>query len=184
MIYTLDQPQLFARICGYFGAIGYTIVDAKIHTTRHGYALDTFQIMGSAASPGYREMIALIEHDLASALLAQDALAAPFRGRISRQLRHFPIQAEVHIQPDERGQYHLLSITAGDRPGLLYSMALVLARYGLNLHTAKVVTLGGRAEDVFVLSGTALDNPRAVLLLEQDLLETLTPEPMPRAANA
>ena len=184
MIYTPDQPQLFARICGYFGAIGYTIVDAKVHTTRNGYALDTFQIMGSTTSPGYREMIALIEHDLASALLAQDVLAGPVRGRISRQLRHFPIQAEVHIRPDERGQYHLLSITAGDRPGLLYSVALVLARYGLNLHMAKVVTLGGRAEDVFVLSGTALDNPRAVLLLEQDLLETLTPETMPRFVNA
>ncbi|OFZ96654.1 MAG: [protein-PII] uridylyltransferase [Betaproteobacteria bacterium RIFCSPLOWO2_02_FULL_62_17] len=184
MIYTLDQPQLFARICGYFGAIGFNIVDAKIHTTRNGYALDTFQVMGGKTSPGYREMITLIEHDLASVLLAQEALAAPLRGRISRQLRHFPIQAEVHIQPDDRGQFHLLSITAGDRPGLLYSMALVLARYGVNLHMAKVVTLGGRAEDVFVLSGAALQNPRAVLLLEQDLLETLTPEPMPRAANA
>ena len=184
MIYTLDQPQLFARICGYFGTIGYTIVDAKIHTTRNGYALDTFQIMGATNSPGYREMIALIEHDLAAALLAQDVLAGPVRGRISRQLRHFPIQAEVHIRPDDRGQYHLLSITAGDRPGLLYSTALVLARYGLNLHMAKVVTLGGRAEDVFVLSGTALDNPRAVLLLEQDLLDTLTPEQIPRFAGA
>ena len=184
MIYTLDQPQLFARICGYFGAVGYTIVDAKIHTTRNGYALDTFQIMGATNLPGYRDMIALIEHDLAAALLAQDSLPGPIRGRISRQLRHFPIQAEVYIQPDERGQYHLLSITAGDRPGLLYSMALVLARYGLNLHMAKVVTLGERAEDVFVLSGTALSNPRAVLLLEQDLLETLTPESVPRYANA
>jgi [protein-PII] uridylyltransferase len=180
MIYSLDQPQLFARICGYFGSIGYTIVDAKIHTTRHGYAMDTFQIMGVTTSPGYRDMIALIEHDLAETLVEQKALARPAKGRISRQLRHFPIQPEVHISPDERGQYHVLSITAGDRPGLLYSISLVFARYGLNLHMAKVVTLGGRAEDVFALSGSALDNPRAVLLLEQELLEILTPDPIPQ----
>ena len=184
MIYVKDQAGLFARICGYFGAKGYNIVDAKIHTTRHGYALDTFQIMGAVNTPGYREMIALIEYDLRSKLVTQDPLSKAIRGRISRQLRHFPIQAEVNIRADERGQYHLLSITAGDRPGLLHSIAIVLEQYGVNLHMAKIVTLGGRAEDVFVLSGASLDNPRAVLLLEQDLLETLTPEPLPRLAHA
>ena len=183
MIYVRDQPQLFARICGYFGAMGYNIIDAKIHTTRHGYALDTFQIMGGIDS-GYREMIALIEHQLTSNLISQEPLAKALRGRISRQLRHFPIQPEVHIRPDEKGQYHMLSITAGDRPGLLHNIAIVLGRYGVNLHMAKVVTLGERAEDVFVLSGTALENPRAVLLLEQDLLETMAPEITPRLAHA
>ena len=183
MIYVKDQPQLFARLCGYFGAMGYNIVDAKIHTTRHGYALDTFQIMGGVES-GYREMIALIEHQLTASLVSQEPLARAVRGRISRQLRHFPIQAEVHIRPDEKGQYHLLSITAGDRPGLLHSIAIVLGRYGVNLHMAKVVTLGERAEDVFVVSGSALENPRAVLLLEQDLLETLNLDPVPRMAAA
>ena len=184
MIYVKDQARLFARICAYFGAMGYNIVDAKIHTTRHGYALDTFQIMGAVNTPAYREMIAQIESELRSKLIAQDPLEKPVRGRISRQLRHFPIQAEVNIRADEKGQYHLLSITAGDRPGLLHSIAIVLDRYGVNLHMAKVVTLGGRAEDVFVLSGATLDNSRAVLLLEQDLLETLTSEPLPRVANA
>ena len=41
MIYTRDQRDLFARICGFFERIGFNIVEAKIHTTRHGYALDT-----------------------------------------------------------------------------------------------------------------------------------------------
>ncbi|MFM9968941.1 MAG: [protein-PII] uridylyltransferase [Burkholderiales bacterium] len=184
MIYIKDQAQLFARICAYFGAIGQSIVDAKIHTTRNGYALDTFQIMAATHSPGYRELIANIERDLCVNLQSSAPVVKAVRGRISRQLRHFPIQAEVQIRPDEKGQYHLLSITAGDRPGLLHSIAIILARYGVNLHMAKVVTLGGRAEDVFVLSGAALDNSRAVLLLEQDLLETLTPEPAPRLAHA
>ena len=45
-----------------------------------------------------------------------EPLRTPARGRISRQLKHLPIQPEVSIRPDERGQYQLLSITAGDRP--------------------------------------------------------------------
>jgi [protein-PII] uridylyltransferase len=173
MVYTPDRPKLFARICGFLGSSGCNIVDAKIHTTRHGYALDTFQVMGTARTPHYREMIALIEHDLAPALAPEAPFPPPIRGRISRQLKHFPIQPEVHIRPDERGQYHLLSIVAGDRPGLLYNVARIFGQYGVSLHTAKIATLGERAEDVFVVSGEALDNPRAVLLLEQDLLEIL-----------
>jgi [protein-PII] uridylyltransferase len=92
---------------------------------------------------------------------------------VSRQLKHFPIRPEVNIRPDERGQYHLVSITAGDRPGLLYSTARVLGQYGLNLHTAKIVTLGERAEDVFLVSGPALASTKAVLMFEQDLLAAL-----------
>jgi [protein-PII] uridylyltransferase len=173
MIYTKDQRDLFARICGYFGSINYNIIDAKIHTTRHGHALDTFQVMDAARAPQYREMIALIEHDLAQRIELEEPLGAPAQGRVSRQLKHFPITPEVHIRPDERGQYHLLSITSGDRPGLLYRIARTFSQYGLNLQSAKVVTLGERAEDVFLVSGPVLGNPRAVLLLEQDLLESL-----------
>jgi [protein-PII] uridylyltransferase len=173
MIYTKDQPALFARICGYFESIGYSIADAKIHTTRHGYALDTFLVLGTGPSPHYREMISLIEHDLAERLVRQAPLGPPTRGRISRQLKHFPITPEVHVRPDEKGSYYSLSITAGDRPGLLYAIARVFSKHHLELHTAKIVTLGERAEDVFVVSGHELGNSRTMLQLEQELLEAL-----------
>jgi [protein-PII] uridylyltransferase len=62
---------------------------------------------------------------------------------------------------------------AGDRPGLLYGIARVFNRYHVDLHTAKIVTLGERAEDVFVVSGEALAKPKTVLQLEQDLLAAL-----------
>jgi [protein-PII] uridylyltransferase len=175
MIYVRDQRDLFARICGFFGAIGYNIVDAKVHTTRHGYALDTFQVMAAGNTPHYRDMINLIEHDLAEQLEKNAPLPPPPQVRMSRQLRHFPISPEVHILPDERGQYHALSIVAGDRPGLLYAIARVLGKYGISLHTAKIVTLGERAEDVFRISGETLASPKTVLHLEQDLLEALRP---------
>lgn len=173
LIYAPDQQGLFARICGFFGATGYNIVDARIHTTRHGYALDTFLVMGSGQSPHHREMIAYIEHELSAVMEAQAPLTKPVHGRVSRQVKHFPIDPEVHIRPDERGLYYLLSITAGDRPGLLYSIACVLAEYELSVHTARIVTLGERVEDVFVISGSALESPKEVIALETELLGAL-----------
>jgi [protein-PII] uridylyltransferase len=79
----------------------------------------------------------------------------------------------VDIRPDERGAYHVLSLVASDRPGLLYDVARILARYRMNLQTARVNTLGDRVEDVFLISGGALTDSRAVLNLEQDLLKAL-----------
>jgi len=114
-----------------------------------------------------------LEQELAERLERRTPLAAPARGRVSRQLKHFPITPEVHIRPDEKGEYCLVSIAAGDRPGLLYGIARVFSQYHIDLHTAKIVTLGERAEDVFVVSGEALANSRTVLQLEQDLLAAL-----------
>jgi [protein-PII] uridylyltransferase len=77
------------------------------------------------------------------------------------------------LRPDERGQFHLLSIAAHDRAGLLYAIANVLARYRINLHTAKIMTLGERVEDVFLVDGAVLSNARKQVQLETDLLEAL-----------
>jgi [protein-PII] uridylyltransferase len=176
MIYVRDQKDLFARICGYFGSIGFSIVDAKIYTTRHGFALDTFQVMDVGNVPHPRDMISKIEEELAAWLADQVPLPPSIRGRVSRRVKHFPIAPEVRIVPDEKGQYHSLSITAGDRTGLLYAIALVLSRYDISLHNAKIVTLGERAEDVLVVSGPVLSNPKMVLQFETDLLEALRPQ--------
>ncbi len=173
VIYVPDQRQLFARICGYFGSLGFSIVDAKVYTTRHGYALDTFQILDTGSVVHPRDMIAQIEKDLAEWLARQVPLPLSTQGRVSRRVKHFPITPEVRLVPDEKGQYYSLSVTAGDRPGLLYAIARVLSRYDVNLHTAKIATLGERAEDVFVVSGAALANSKTALQLETELIEAL-----------
>lgn len=173
-VYTRDQADLFARICGYFDRKSFSILDAKIHTTRHGYALDTFEITDPDSAQHYRDIIALVEHELASHLQHDGPLPEPTRGRLSRQSRSFPIKPRVDLRPDERGQYYLMSVSANDRTGLLYAIARVLARHGVSLHTARINTLGERVEDVFLIDGTRLaENSKLQLRLETDLLDAL-----------
>ncbi|MCH5814801.1 hypothetical protein MMB00_24500, partial [Salmonella enterica] len=62
LVYAPDRPDLFARICGYLDSAGFNILDAKIHTTRRNYALDTFQITTPPGGPHYRDLIALVEN--------------------------------------------------------------------------------------------------------------------------
>jgi [protein-PII] uridylyltransferase len=177
MAYTLDQRYLFARLVGFFSRAGYSIMDAKIHTTRHGYALDSFMLQDvsgrDSGRDGDRSMISYIEHELTARLTRQIPPEAPASGRISRQVKHFPIQPQVTIQPDEKGVLFVLSVSASDRTGLLYTVAMALARHDANLHTAKIVTLGERVEDTFLISGGDLGNSAGRIKLETELLEQL-----------
>ncbi len=173
MVYTQDRPYLFARICNFFARMSYNIMEAKIHTTQHGYALDSFLVMDANNSKTvYRDVMNYIEYELAQQLADSTPPAAPNVGRVSRQLKHFPIVPQVGIARDEKGQ-HILSIVAGDRPGLLARIAYLLAKHHIELRSAKINTLGSRAEDTFWISGEVLDRPQEVDELRAALQQQL-----------
>jgi [protein-PII] uridylyltransferase len=173
LVYTPDQPDLFARICGYFDQAGFSILDAKVHTSRNGYALDTFQVVSSMLPEHNRELISMVESELQHTIEQAGPLPAPSRGRVSRRVKSFPIAPRVHLAPDEKAQRWLLSISASDRVGLLYSVARVLARHHINLQLAKVSTLGERVEDTFLIDGAELQQNRLQIEIETELLEAL-----------
>ncbi|MGP1613653.1 MAG: hypothetical protein ACTS5Y_01075, partial [Pollutimonas bauzanensis] len=77
------------------------------------------------------------------------------------------------LQPDERSTSWRLSVTSADRPGLLYSLARVFAANSVSLKMAKILTLGDRVEDIFIIEGDVLGHPRAQLQFERDILATL-----------
>ena len=173
LVYTADQPDLFARICGYFDQGDFSILDARIHTARNGYALDTFQVVTTGLQDHYREMTAMVEAELARVIAQGGPLPEPSRGRLSRRVKSFPVTPRVSLKPDEKAQRWLLSISASDQAGLLYKVARVLARHRINLQLAKVNTLGERVDDVFLVDGPELQNNRAQIAIETELLGVL-----------
>ncbi len=173
LVYTPDQPDLFARICGYFDQAGFSILDARIHTAKNGYALDTFQVVTSMLPEHYRELVSMVESELEQTIARAGPLPPPSRGRVSRRVKSFPIAPRVHLTPDERAQRWILTVSASDRVGLLYSIARVLARHKINLQLAKVSTLGERVEDTFLVDGPELQQNRKQIAIETELLEAL-----------
>ena len=173
LVYTRDQPDLFARICGYFDHGGFSIQDARVHTARNGYALDTFQVVTSSMPDQYRELTSMVENGLGAAIAETGPLRLPGKGRVSRRVRSFPIAPRVTLRPDEKAQRWLLNITASDRVGLLYSVARVLARHHINLQLAKIATLGERVDDTFLIDGPQLQHNRAQIEVETELLQAL-----------
>ena len=174
LVYTRDQSDLFARICGYFDQAGFSILDARIHTSKTGYALDTFQVVSSSdLGDHYRELINMLEAGLSQSVAQAGPLPTPTRGRVSRRVKSFPIAPRVTLRPDEKAQNWLLNISASDRLGLLYCVARVLARHQIEVQLAKVATLGERVEDTFLIHGPQLQHNRAQIEIETELLDAL-----------
>jgi [protein-PII] uridylyltransferase len=205
LVYAPDMSDLFARICGYFDNAGFSVLDAKVHTSRaaagppqgrtapprgagdevavgapsDGYGLDTFQLVHPQIDEGdqtaYRDLISLVETQLVGALTHTGPLPEPRRGRVSRRVKSFPVTPRVTLRPDERAQRWILSVSASDRTGLLYAIARVLAKHRINLLLAKISTLGERVEDTFLVDGPPLQHNRTQLAIESDLLDALAP---------
>lgn len=174
MVYSPDQPYLFARICEFFERMNYNIMEAKIHTTQHGYALDSFLVMDAGNDvTAYRDVMNYIEYELEQLLLMTELPSSPKIGRVSRQQKHFPITPEITIIQDEKGN-HQLSIIAGDRPGLLARIAHVLTRNGIAIRSAKINTLGARAEDTFWIAGPTLSQAQTFSSLRLELEKNLS----------
>jgi [protein-PII] uridylyltransferase len=174
MLYAPDREALFARICSVFDRMSYSVAEAKIYTTLHGYALDSFQLFDNTRQPAhYRDLLNYIEFELKERLASDAPLKPPVRARISRQLKHFPMTPQIELKPDQTAGYYVLSVVTGDRQGLLYAIAYVFVQHAITLHAARINTLGERAEDTFSISGAALADPERSAAFTHELMTQL-----------
>ena len=177
MVFAPDQTDLFARICGYFDKTGFSILDARIHNTKSGNALDTFQVTSPHVAEQHREYVGMIEAELSALINKKSTLPQAHMGRLSRRVKSFPMPARVDLRPDDKAQHWLLTISASDRTGLLYGVARTLALHSVSVELSKITTLGERVEDTFLVSGEALLSQKSRIALETELLNVLNESP-------
>lgn len=181
MVYAPDADDLFVRICRYFDHHALSVQDARIYTTQHGWALDNFIVLLPQHEKDYRSYASLVEHGLDQQLKLSPACGTEHisqpdaRGIRSRRSRAFPLLPEVQLERSTADSTAWkLSISAADRPGLLHSLAKVFVAHHVNLKTAKILTLGDRVEDLFILTGQSLEEDNVRLQLELSVLDTLS----------
>lgn len=170
LVYSPERADLFARVTGVFERMGLSIVEARLHTTRDAHNLFVFLVMDPGREAGsYRDILPIVEHDLLGALQTDAPLPPPLKGRVSRQVRHFPISPEINLRSGDNPRLRILTVIAADQPGLLSRVAQVLLSHAVAVHSAKVNTLRERAEDSFLVSGPGLGDAQLVAQLEQAL---------------
>ncbi|HEY4975037.1 MAG TPA: hypothetical protein VII41_15595, partial [Steroidobacteraceae bacterium] len=153
MIYAPHRRHGFARATAVLDQLGLNILDARITSVGNGFSLDSYHVLeddGSAITD--RERLMEIEQALWGSLQRPEEAPLAVSRRATRQMRVFKTPTQIAITVDERNRRSVLELTAGDRPGLLCDVGKVLWEERVDLHAAKVSTLGERAEDVFYLT--------------------------------
>jgi [protein-PII] uridylyltransferase len=186
-VYAPDHPGLFYRIAGGISLVGANILDARIHTTRDGMALDNLVVQtpsGQALEPRARDRLAQTVRDAAS---GQVRLAEQLAARPLPRARADVFRVEPNVLVDNRAsnRYTVIEVHALDRPALLYGITRALFDAKLSISSAHIATYGERAVDVFYvtdLTGQKIDNPARLKALQKRLLAVASGEEARAAA--
>ena len=152
-IYTRDQPNLFATTVAVFDRMNLDVQDARIITATKDFSLDTYVVLdrfGTLVTDAEREKT--VREALINALSDSNNYPGLLQRIIPRQLRHFDIQNTVDITLNEALQQNMVEISTLDHPGLLAKIGGLFMMQGLDIHSAKIATLGERAEDIFFVT--------------------------------
>ncbi len=154
-IYAGDHPGLFYRIAGAIHLAGANVIDARIHTTRDGMAIDNLLVQDPFGQPfdeddRMKRLGIAIEDSLAHRNKMADRLAAkpPARTRADA----FVIEPAALIDNRASNRYTVIEANARDRPALLYALANALFQAKVMIHSAHIATYGERAVDVFYVT--------------------------------
>jgi [protein-PII] uridylyltransferase len=176
-VYASDHPGLFYRIAGAIHLAGGSIIDARIHTTRDGMALDNFLVQDPFGGPfdergRLQRLCAAIEEALVNRTALTERLTAKPLPRIRADA--FPIAPNVLIDNRASNRFTVIEVNARDRPALLYALAYALFQSKVTIHSAHIATYGERAVDVFYVTdllGAKITQPARLKGLEKRLLE-------------
>jgi [protein-PII] uridylyltransferase len=187
-VYAADHPGLFYRIAGAIHVAGGNIIDARIHTTRDGMAVDNFLVQDpfgrSFDDPERLTRLRLaIDDALANRTRLADRLAAKPLPRIRADA--FDIEPVVLIDNKASNRFTVVEINARDRPALLHALAYALFQSKVTIHSSHVATYGERAVDTFYLTdltGDKLSGTQRLKALERRLLAAASGETLTEAA--
>lgn len=152
-IYTQDQPNLFATTVAVFDRMNLDVQDARIITATTAFSLDTYVVLdrfGTLLTDPDRTKTVI--EALVKALSQSDKYPNLMQRRIPRQLRHFDIENTVDITLNAALQQNMVEIATLDHPGLLAKIGGLFMMQGLDIHSARIATLGERAEDIFFVT--------------------------------
>ncbi|WP_319379727.1 [protein-PII] uridylyltransferase [Thiomicrorhabdus sp.] len=177
MIYMPDRDYLFAYIANALDHLGLDVMEARIFSTNDGMTLVLMYFLEREAHQRIDSQAEITVAETIRNQLNQDTLLPVMSSaRLNRRMRCFETPTEIifnHLT-EKRSE---LVLNTKDVPGLLARIGQALMECNIRLHDAKIMTVGEKAEDVFVISdihGMAIDDDAEIKqTLTQTLLESI-----------
>jgi [protein-PII] uridylyltransferase len=152
-VFTEDREGLFYRICAGLAAGGANIIDARVHTTRDGMALDNLLVLdGRGQVYSDRRLRSRLVRSVEAALTTPQSPPLPSSEGSRPRSSAFEVAPSVAIADRASTRTTVVEVNARDRPALLASLAAAIHHCGHRLHSAHIATYGERAVDVFYLT--------------------------------
>ncbi len=184
--YDDDKPGLLSKICGVVYAAGAEIVAAHVYTLR-GHDLDS---KWAHSAPEYGRDVVLDRLHLISGgksltsaqtakmaammrevMLEDKPLSEVLRGAGKKSAQSV-VPSKISARNDLSDEHTVLTLMCDNVPGLLYHITRAVATLELDIHTAKVTTWGGQAEDAFYITKRG-ENGRGEKLSDDEIKGTI-----------
>lgn len=178
-IYTKDRPRLFADCVAVLDVLNLNVMRANIGTGSSGYCYDSFVVMEDEANLVPKSRKSEVQEMLQRVIDGESAPERRQHRRISRQLKQFDRPARVTVDEPNANGISRLEVVTADRPGLLALISALFVELNIELHQARITTLGERVEDIFLVSTTdetSLTNPADVDDLQLRLTDRINAE--------
>jgi len=175
-VYHKDMPALFSSVVTEIDNKKLSVHDAKILSSRDDFSLSTFTVLEQDGEHIDPHKIQRLKQAIEKALLSPEKVNTQ-QTRLMRIKRQFKFEPEVTFLPTKRKRTQI-EVVAFDAPGILANIGEVFRMSGLMLDTAKISTIGERAEDLFIVStedGDAL-NEQQEQNLKANLIAELSPD--------
>jgi len=178
LVHARDRPGLFASLAAALAAGGADVSDARVHTTRDGQAFDVFSILDAEGAPFGGDDPRVLQRLVARVQAAAEGAPQPAPGKrpVQRRAAAFTIEPWARIDNDLSRTATVIEVSGRDRPGLLASLAQVLADAEASIVSAHIDAYGERVADVFYVTesgGAQITDPARIALLQHRLTEAL-----------
>jgi [protein-PII] uridylyltransferase len=177
-----DHPGIFFRIAGAISLAGGNIIDARIHTTRVGKAVDNFLVQDPQGRPFKEEsQLARLKRSIEDALANRIEMVPQLAKRplVHSRAGTFEVRPRVFFDNKASNRFTVIEVNARDRPALLNRLARVLFESQLMVNSAHITNFGERAADTFYVTdllGEKVTSPDRLKAIEERLTAAASDE--------
>ena len=182
-VVTPDRPGLIQTVAGTLAGYNASVLGGVAHTHDDGVAIEVWHV-SDALGVGiddrrWERILQAVPAALAGEFSIEERLAEVRSSYPAPPLADVP--TVVHIDNAASRDYTILEVSTADRRGLLYGVTRLLHDSGIDIHLAKVDTIGPEVVDAFYIrraNGRRIDGPDEMARLRRaviDVLEALDP---------
>ena len=154
-VFTQIDNDSFYKITSIFEQEGVSVRDAKVVRVNEEYCIYNFYFdhMRTMKDEINQKNISIKKY-INKAITSDIFLAQSRPQTLSRRLRSFDKKVNISFSEDLIHNRTVMEISCIDRPGLLSDISKILKEESIWIQSAKIATIGERADDIFYLNNS------------------------------